>query len=143
MDDVETATERFGVNQLDGRQFVLAQLATDSQLRLEGEAEATLDHSFCRLDRVHFQSNIGNQAGRAKQAMSEGPVARAALVKNQWPACDSLQRSAAGMLWPAARVSNQQERVVTQADGLDLGMLQRAGEDNLCFFVQDHIQDFF
>src|SRR5271168_1287017 len=102
MDYVEAALQGFGVDKFDGGQFVQAELAAHRKLREKRQSEAALHHTLGGFDGVNLERDVRHQASPAKKAMSEGPVAGAVVIKNQWPGCDLFQSRARCMSGPAA-----------------------------------------
>src|SRR5437868_4126270 len=79
MNDVEAATQRAGVGDLDRDQPMLADVARDREVRQERESNAALHHALGGLDRLDFHHHVRNESGRAEQSLRQRPVARAAI----------------------------------------------------------------
>jgi len=62
VDDIESALERFAIDNFDGREIALAKLLSDRNLRQETEAELAFHHALGCLDGLDFENHIGQQA---------------------------------------------------------------------------------
>ena len=140
MDDVEAAAQRLGVTELEAHQPPPADLVHHRQVRQKREPHSPLHHALGRLDRLDFQHHVGHQAGSSEQAVGQRPVARAAVEEDQRLAGHVLQPHAPGAGDLRVRAGHEHQRVVPQAERLDLGMLQRAGEADLGLAAQDHLE---
>jgi hypothetical protein len=141
VDDVEAPAQRLGVTDLDGEEPAAANLLHDGELGQEGQPDASLDHPLGRLDRLDFQHHVRDEPGPPEEPVGERPVARAAVEEDQGLGSDLVEPRAPGPTHGPGRRRHQHQRVVAQADRLDLGMVQRAGQAQLGLPGQHHAQD--
>ena len=85
--------------------------------------EPAFDHPLCSFDRVDFEGHIRNQARRAKQTMSERPIARSAFVKNERPRRYLFQPGPLQVFRASLGMGDQEQRIIPKAYGFHLRML--------------------
>lgn len=141
VDDVEIAAERLGVDDLDGDELAFGELVCDGDPRKEAEAELAFHHALGGFDGFDFEDDIREKAGAAEKALTERPIARAAIVKNQRPFLHFFEAGLAFAGSFVRRVADEHQRIVAQGHGFDFGMIQRAGDADFGVAVEDHFQD--
>ncbi len=85
MDYIEVSPQRFRVDDFDGDKFAASQFGGDRNLRKEAEAEFAFHHFFSGFDCFHFQDDVWQQTGAAEKALTESPIAGAAIEKYERP----------------------------------------------------------
>ena len=141
MDDVEIAAQRFGVDDFDGREFAFSEFVGDGDLRKKAEAKFALDHALGGLDGFHFKDNVGKKAGTAEEALTEGPIAGAAIVEDERPGLDLLEAGAWVRDVGVFGMAYEYERVVAKGHSFDFGMIERARDTDISIAVEDHFED--
>src|SRR5208282_1161091 len=69
--------------------------------------------------------------------------ARSSFVKDQRPTGYLLQTCSRQMFGASLRMRDQQQGIIAETYGFDLGMVQRASQADFCLFAQHHIQNLF
>ena len=123
VNDVEASAERFRVEKFDSRQLSRTEFLSDSKLRKECHAEAAVDHTLGGFDGVDFQRDVWHQAGAAEETVGQSPVARSAFVENQRPVRHLFEARAPRPSGSVLRMSDKEEGIVAEAEGLNLGMV--------------------
>jgi hypothetical protein len=85
MDYIEVSPQRFRVDDFDGDKFAASQFSGDRNLRKETETEFALHHFFSGFNCFHFQDNVRQQTSAAEKALTESPIAGAAIEEDERP----------------------------------------------------------
>src|SRR5579862_2666164 len=85
MNHVQISPQWLRIYDFDGDKSAPTQFGGDGNLRKKAEAQFAFHHFFCGFDCFYLQDNIRQQTGTAEKALTESPVAGAAVEKYEGP----------------------------------------------------------
>ena len=140
-DYVQTAAQGFCIGDFDGKQLSCVQLVVNRDLGQEGHPEFAKDHTFAGFDGFHFENDVGQPAHAAKEAVHEGPIARAAIVGDERQRFQLLEAYFSVCGGWMAGMADEHKRIVAKADGFHFGMVKGAGQTEIDVTIQNHFQN--
>lgn len=138
---IEAAPREVRTDHADGQEPPPAELVGHREARQQRQAHAVLHHARRQLDGLHLQRDVGGEADPAEQLMAQRPVRRIPVEEDERLVRDVGKPDGPGRGHRRTEGPDEDQGILAEADGLDVGVMQRSGDADLRVAAEHHLQE--